>query len=151
MQKITWECLCCICRHPIYRGKPTIFFTTDRPMLVGICRSWCNYNRYSYGLFQMCPPDYLSDEQISFLVQCYHRFYNLSGGPVRQAGAGHSHGTCSLCYKRGIGFELSDRAHRRGEDSRRHCSGITSYGWWSGRLRRRPAAECRRPWGTGCV
>jgi len=28
----------------------------------------------------MCPPDYLSDEQISFLVQFYYRFYNLPGG-----------------------------------------------------------------------
>jgi len=28
----------------------------------------------------MCPPDYLSDEQISFLVQFYHRLYSLPGG-----------------------------------------------------------------------
>ena len=28
----------------------------------------------------MCPPDYLSDEQISFLVHFYHRLYNLPGG-----------------------------------------------------------------------
>ena len=28
----------------------------------------------------MCPPNCLSDEQISFLVQFYHRLYNLPGG-----------------------------------------------------------------------
>ena len=80
MQKIAWECLCCICQRPIHRGKPTILFATDRPMMLGICHSKCSYDRYSYGLFQMRPPDYLSGEQISFLVQFYHRLYNLPGG-----------------------------------------------------------------------
>ena len=28
----------------------------------------------------MCPPDYLSDEQISFLLQFFHRLYSLPGG-----------------------------------------------------------------------
>jgi len=28
----------------------------------------------------MCPPDYLSDGQVSFLVQLYYRLYNLPGG-----------------------------------------------------------------------
>lgn len=28
----------------------------------------------------MCPPSYLSDEQISFLVQFYYSLYNLPGG-----------------------------------------------------------------------
>jgi len=28
----------------------------------------------------MCPPDYLSDEQISFLVPFFHRLYSLPGG-----------------------------------------------------------------------
>ena len=80
MQKITWKCLCSICRRPIYRGKPTLLFATDRPIMVGICHSTCGYGRYNWGKFQMCPPDYLSDEQISFLVEFYHRLYNLPGG-----------------------------------------------------------------------
>ena len=80
MQKITWKCLCSICQRPIHRGKPTILFATDRPIMIGICHSKCSYSRYSYGHFQMCPPDYLSDEQISFLVQFYYRFYKLPGG-----------------------------------------------------------------------
>ncbi len=49
-------------------------------MMIGICHSKCGYSRYSYGHFQMCPPDYLSDEQVSFLVQFYYRLYNLPGG-----------------------------------------------------------------------
>ena len=80
MKKITWKCLCSICQRPIHRGKPTIFFATDRPMMLGICHSKCSYGRYNYGHFQMCPPDYLSDEQISFLVEFYHRLYSLPGG-----------------------------------------------------------------------
>ncbi len=28
----------------------------------------------------MCPPNYLSDEHVSLLVQLYFRFYNLPGG-----------------------------------------------------------------------
>ncbi len=80
MQKITWKCLCSICRRPIQRGKPTILFATDRPTMIGISHSKCTYDRYQYGLFQMCPPYYLSDAQISFLVQFYHRLYSLPGG-----------------------------------------------------------------------
>jgi len=28
----------------------------------------------------MCPPDYFSDEQVSFLVQFFYRLYSLPGG-----------------------------------------------------------------------
>ena len=76
MQKIAWKCLCSICRRPIYRGKPT----TGRPMMVVICHSTCGYGRYNCGQFQMCPPAYSSDEQVSFLVQFYYRLYSLPGG-----------------------------------------------------------------------
>ncbi len=80
MQKITWQCLCSICQRPIQRGKPTILFATDKPEIVGICHTTCGYRWYRYGQFQMCPPYYLSDEQISFLVQFFHRLYSLPGG-----------------------------------------------------------------------
>ena len=81
MQKMTWGYQCCICQRPIQRGKPTILFATDDlPMMVGICHSTCGSRRYSYGHFQMCPPDYLSDQQVSFLVQFFHKLYSLPGG-----------------------------------------------------------------------
>jgi len=80
MQKITWKYPCTICQRPIQRGKPTILFATDRPEMLGICHSTCGYRWYRYGQFQMCPPHYLSDEQISFLVQSYHKLYSLPGG-----------------------------------------------------------------------
>lgn len=80
MQKITWECLCYICQCPIHRGRPTLLFATDRPLMLGICHSTCGYGRPYYGQFQMCPPYYLSDEQISFLVPFYHRLFSLPGG-----------------------------------------------------------------------
>ncbi len=28
----------------------------------------------------MCPPDYFSEEQVSFLMQFFHRLYSLPGG-----------------------------------------------------------------------
>lgn len=80
MQKISWGCLCSICQRPLHRGKPTLLFATDRSEMLGICHSTCGYRRYRYGQFQMCPPHYLSDEQISFLVQFYHKLYSLPGG-----------------------------------------------------------------------
>lgn len=80
MEKITWKCQCSICQRLIYRGKPTLLFATDRPMMVGICHSTCGYGRYNYGHFQMCPPHYLSNEQISFLVEFFHKLYSLPGG-----------------------------------------------------------------------
>jgi hypothetical protein len=80
MQRITWDCLCHICQRPIHRGKPTLLFATDRPAMAGICHSTCGYGKLNYGQFQMCPPYYLSDEQVSFLVQFHHRLYSLPGG-----------------------------------------------------------------------
>ena len=80
MQKITWKHECLFCKRPILRGRPTLVFSTDEPKLVGLSHSTCCATKYRYGHFQMCPPDYLSDEQISFLVQFYHRLYSLLGG-----------------------------------------------------------------------
>ena len=80
MQKITWKCLCYSCKRPIQRGKPTILFETDKSEILGICHSTCGYRWYKYGQLQMCPPYYLSDEQISFLVPFFHRLYSLPGG-----------------------------------------------------------------------
>jgi len=80
MQKITWRCICYICQRPIQGGRPTILFAKDKPMMLGICHSTCGYSHFQYGHFQMCPPAYLSDEQVSFLVQFYYRLFNLPGG-----------------------------------------------------------------------
>ena len=80
MQRITWKCLCYRCQRSIQRGRPTILFATDSPVIIGISHSTCAYKQSRYGIFQMCPPDYLSDEQTSFLVQAYYRLYNLPGG-----------------------------------------------------------------------
>ena len=80
MQKITWHHECLFCKRSIQRGRPTLIFSMDEPKLFGISHSICCATKYNYGHFQMCPPDYLSDEQISFLVQFYHRLYSLPGG-----------------------------------------------------------------------
>ena len=79
MQKITWKYPCTICHRPIQRGNPTILFAIDGPEMVGICHSTCGYRWSRYGQFHMCPPYYLSDEHISFLVQFYPRLYSLPG------------------------------------------------------------------------
>jgi hypothetical protein len=49
-------------------------------MLVGICHSTCGYGRYQLDPFQMCPPNYLSDKQLSFLMHFVHWLYTLPGG-----------------------------------------------------------------------
>lgn len=80
MQKITWKCLCSICQRPIHRGKPTILVAEDKPEMIGICHAACGYRWYKYPQFRMCPPDYLPNEQISFLVQFLYKLYSLPGG-----------------------------------------------------------------------
>jgi len=80
MQKITWKHQCYFCQRPIQRGNPTLIFATDRPELIGICHATCGSGKYRYGQFQTCPPDYLSEEQISFLAQFYPKLYSLPGG-----------------------------------------------------------------------
>jgi len=79
MQKIIWKHQCYFCQRPIQRGNPTLIFTTDRPELIGICHATCGSGKYRYGQFQACPPEYLPEEQISFLVQFYPRLYSLPG------------------------------------------------------------------------
>jgi hypothetical protein len=80
MNKISWKYRCYVCQRPIQCGKPTILFATDKPMMLGIGHSTCSYRRNNYERFQMCPPHYLSSEQISFLVHFFHRLYALPGG-----------------------------------------------------------------------
>ena len=80
MQTITWKHPCFFCKRPIQRGKPTLTFATDRPELLGICHATCGATKYRYGYFQTCPPDFLSEERVSFLVQLYYTLYSLPGG-----------------------------------------------------------------------
>jgi hypothetical protein len=80
MQIITWGYLCHVCQRPIQSGRPTVLFAADRPLMVGICHSTCGYGQHNYGHFQMCPPDYLTEDQISFLVPLYFSLLNLPGG-----------------------------------------------------------------------
>ena len=80
MQKITWKHECLFCKRLILRGRPTLIFSMDEPKLIGLSHSTCCATKYRYGHYQMCPPDYLSEEQISFLVQFFYRLYSLPGG-----------------------------------------------------------------------
>ena len=57
-----------------------ILFTTDKPMLLGVSHSTCAATKYRIGHHQMNPPDYLSQEHVSFLVQFYPMLYGLPGG-----------------------------------------------------------------------
>ena len=82
METITWKCQCFVCERPIQGGNPCVVFYTDRAGLVGLCHSRCSYGlyRYHYGCFYMCPPDFLSAEQVSFLMYFFPRLYSLPGG-----------------------------------------------------------------------
>jgi hypothetical protein len=79
MQKITWMHLCSICHRPIQSGRPTILFYVENPRLSGICHSKCGYSQPALAHFQMRPQDYLSEAQISFLVQFYPGLHHLPG------------------------------------------------------------------------
>ena len=82
MEKVTWKYQCFVCERPIQSGKPCVVFSTDKAGLVGLCHSRCSYGlfRYRYYWFPMRPPDYLSSEQVSFLMHFYLRLYSLPGG-----------------------------------------------------------------------
>ena len=80
MNTITWQHQCYFCRRPITSGRPAIIFSTDEPMLVGLSHSTCCATKYRYGHYQMNPPNYLSAENVSFLVQYYPMLYSLPGG-----------------------------------------------------------------------
>jgi len=80
MSTITWNQLCNYCHRPIIRGKPTILFATDKPLLVGVSHSTCAATKSNTGHHQMNPPDHLSREEVAFLIQFYPMLYGLPGG-----------------------------------------------------------------------
>jgi hypothetical protein len=80
MSTITWGHSCYFCHRQITRGKPTILFATDKPLLIGISHSTCGVRKTKYGHHQLNPPDHLSPEQIAFLIQYFPLLYRLPGG-----------------------------------------------------------------------
>ena len=80
MGKITWNHQCYFCGRPILRGKPTLIFYTDKPLLLGISHSTCCATKYQYGHFQTCPPNRLSTDDVSFLVHFFPMLHKLPGG-----------------------------------------------------------------------
>ncbi len=86
MDTITWNHHCYFCHRQITRGKPTILFATEKPILLGISHSTCVATKYNYGRHQMNPPDYLSKEEVSFLIQFFPLLYSLPGGFEPNAG-----------------------------------------------------------------
>ena len=82
METITWRHQCFVCKRPIQGGYPCVVFSTDKAGLVGVCHAKCSYSLYRYdcGWFRMHPPDYLSSEQVSFLMHFFPRLYSLPGG-----------------------------------------------------------------------
>jgi hypothetical protein len=52
-------------------------FATDKPLLLGLSHTTCSPTKYNLGRHQMIPPDYLSREQIAFLIQFYPMLYAL--------------------------------------------------------------------------
>ena len=79
-KSITWNHECLFCKRPIFHGRPTLIFSTEEPKLLGLSHSTCCATKYRYGHYQMCPPYYLSEHHISFLIQFYPRLYRLPGG-----------------------------------------------------------------------
>ena len=80
MPTITWNHLCNYCHRPIIRGKPTILFATDKPFLLGLSHATCSATKYHIGQHQMNRPDFLSRQEVSFLIQFWPMLYSLPGG-----------------------------------------------------------------------
>jgi hypothetical protein len=80
MVKVTWGQNCIFCQRPITRGKPMLVLSIEGPKLIGFSHSSCGWTKTRFGLLQTCPPYYLSDENVSFLVQLFPRLYGLPGG-----------------------------------------------------------------------
>ena len=80
MDTITWNHPCYFCHRPITRGKPTILFATDKPLLLGVSHSTCAATKYRLGHHQMNPPDFLSQEDAAFLIQFFPMLFSLPGG-----------------------------------------------------------------------
>ena len=80
MPLITWNHSCYFCHRQITRGKPTILFATDKPLLFGISHSTCGATKHKYGHHQLNPPDHLSPEQVAFLIQYFPMLYSLPSG-----------------------------------------------------------------------
>jgi hypothetical protein len=84
MDKLTWGHRCYFCYHQIERGKPSMIFATDQPMLIGLAHSTCSATKYRYERFQMCPPNVLSNDQVSFLLHFFPMLYKLPAGDLRK-------------------------------------------------------------------
>jgi len=80
---ITWGCQCHFCGRQITRGKPTLIFAWDKPILLGVSHSTCCATKYSYSCFQTCPPYRVSSEQVTFLMHFYCMLHSLPGGSER--------------------------------------------------------------------
>jgi hypothetical protein len=82
MESLTWKCVCLTCKKPIHSGNPTLMFSTTKPEFLGVCHATCSYKidmKIGRG-FHMHPPDYLTQQHISFLMQLYPRLFSLPGG-----------------------------------------------------------------------
>jgi len=80
MPILTWGETCLFCHKPICRGLPKLIFSTEVPQLLGLSHSTCCATKYSIGQYQICPPQYLSSEQVSFLISLFPKLYSLPGG-----------------------------------------------------------------------
>jgi len=78
MPTITWDYLCNFCNRPINRGRPTILFATNKPLLLGIAHSTCATNKDNLGRYQMNPPNHLFPAQVTFLTQFYPLLHALT-------------------------------------------------------------------------
>jgi hypothetical protein len=82
MEKLTWKCICFACGRPIHSGNPTLMFSTTIPEFLGVCHATCSYKidmKIGHG-FYTHPPDYLSQQHISFLMHLYPKLFSLPGG-----------------------------------------------------------------------
>jgi hypothetical protein len=77
---ITWNHPCYYCHRPILRGRPTLLFSTDEPLFIGVSHSTCCSTKLKYGHFQTCPPNRLTSDQVSFIGHFYPMLYKLLGG-----------------------------------------------------------------------
>jgi len=79
MQTLTWLHQCYYCQKPIMGGRPTLLFSHNESLFIGVSHSMCCFTKMEFSHFQMCPPTRLFCDQVSFLTYYFPMLDNLPG------------------------------------------------------------------------
>jgi len=118
-KKLGWNCRCYICSKPITGSRPFLLLAVDKPTLLGLSHDACGYDGSRYGQYPLTPPESLSGEEVSFLVQFYPQLFSLPGWDQPKAELRRCLASLLLKYPGSIRDPLSSlREFQRGREPR---------------------------------